>query len=222
MDGRPIAENIASNQATLSDGGVTSRGLRQRIVLAGRVPRSSHKKTDLLSGHHCLACLQTFVGGYQLVRHAEEFDGYPVTIDEFVEHARDGRLGYRRLIADAADKAGWGMGIAAAILNPPLFVIVGQLVAIGEAFLTPMERSSCATPSSRRTTWLKQRDPVSWMGSFWVMMTQSLVQWLSCCINTDASPAFHSGVRLPKSNVTVVALDGMRAVDPVLIAALNN
>ncbi|WFS03058.1 ROK family transcriptional regulator [Rhizobium tumorigenes] len=86
-------------------------------------------------------CLQTFVGGYHLVRHAEEFGGHPVTIDQFVEHARDGRLGYRRLIADAADKAGWGMGIAATILNPPLFVIVGKLAAIGEAFLTPMERS---------------------------------------------------------------------------------
>jgi len=86
-------------------------------------------------------CLQTFVGGYHLVRHAEEFGGYPVTIDEFVEHAKDGRLGYRRLIADAAEKAGWGMGIAATILNPPLFVIVGKLAAIGEAFLTPMERS---------------------------------------------------------------------------------
>ncbi|MBZ5762360.1 ROK family transcriptional regulator [Rhizobium sp. VS19-DR104.2] len=86
-------------------------------------------------------CLQTFVGGYHLIRHAEEFTGYPVTIDQFVEHARDGRLGYRRLIADAAEKAGWGIGIAATILNPPLFVIVGKLAAIGEAFLMPMERS---------------------------------------------------------------------------------
>ena len=98
-------------------------------------------------------CLQTFVGGYHLIRHAEEFTGYPVTIDQFVEHARDGRLGYRRLIADAAEKAGWGIGIAATILNPPLFVIVGKLAAIGEAFLTPMERSFRATPSHRLTNW---------------------------------------------------------------------
>ncbi|QFY63244.1 ROK family transcriptional regulator (plasmid) [Rhizobium grahamii] len=86
-------------------------------------------------------CLQTYAGGYHLIRRAEEFSGQPVTIDQFVERAREGRIGYRRFIEDAAEKAGWGMGITSSILNPPLFVIAGKLATIGKAFLEPLERS---------------------------------------------------------------------------------
>jgi predicted NBD/HSP70 family sugar kinase len=86
-------------------------------------------------------CLQTFVGGFHLARHAEAFSGQPVTIDQFIERAREGRLGYRRLIEDAAEKAGWGMGITSSILNPPLFIIAGKLATIGKPFLEPLERS---------------------------------------------------------------------------------
>lgn len=86
-------------------------------------------------------CLQTFVGGFHLARHAEAFSGQPVSIDQFIERAREGRLGYRRLIEDAAEKAGWGMGITSSILNPPLFIIAGKLATIGQPFLEPLERS---------------------------------------------------------------------------------
>jgi len=86
-------------------------------------------------------CLQTYVGGYHLVRHAEAFSAQPVTIDQFTERAREGRLGYRRLIEDAAEKAGWGMGITSSILNPPLFIVAGKLATAGPAFLEPLQRS---------------------------------------------------------------------------------
>lgn len=86
-------------------------------------------------------CVQTFVGGFHLARHAEAFSGQPVTIDQFIERAREGRLGYKRLIEDAAEKAGWGMGITSSILNPPLFIIAGKLATIGKPFLEPLERS---------------------------------------------------------------------------------
>ena len=46
-----------------------------------------------------------------------------------------------RLIEDAAEKAGWGMGITSSILNPPLFIIAGKLATIGQPFLEPLERS---------------------------------------------------------------------------------
>lgn len=96
-------------------------------------------------GTHCRCgnrgCLQGYVGGYHLMRRAEEFSGQPVTIDQFVERAREGRIGYKRLIEDAAEKAGWGMGITSSILDPPLFVIAGKLAAIGKPFLEPLERS---------------------------------------------------------------------------------
>jgi predicted NBD/HSP70 family sugar kinase len=86
-------------------------------------------------------CLQTFVGSYHLMRIAEEFSGQPVTIDQFIERAREGRLGYRRLIEDAAEKAGWGMGITASILNPPLFIIAGKLALVGDAFVKRLQAS---------------------------------------------------------------------------------
>lgn len=86
-------------------------------------------------------CLQTFVGSYHLMKHAEEFSGQPVTIDQFIERAREGRLGYRRLIEDAAEKAGWGMGITATILNPPLFIIAGKLATVGDAFVERLKSS---------------------------------------------------------------------------------
>jgi predicted NBD/HSP70 family sugar kinase len=86
-------------------------------------------------------CLQTFSGGYHLMKHAEEFSGQPVTIDQFIERAREGRLGYRRLIEDAAEKAGWGMGITASILNPPLFIIAGKLATVGDAFVDRLKSS---------------------------------------------------------------------------------
>jgi predicted NBD/HSP70 family sugar kinase len=86
-------------------------------------------------------CLTTFVGSYHLMKHAEEFSGHPVTIDQFIERAREGRLGYRRLIEDAAEKAGWGMGMTATILNPPLFIIVGKLATVGDAFVERLKSS---------------------------------------------------------------------------------
>jgi predicted NBD/HSP70 family sugar kinase len=86
-------------------------------------------------------CLQTFVGGYHLMHHAEAFSGQPVSIDQFIERAKEGRLGYRRLIEDAAEKAGWGMGITASILNPPLFIIVGKLALIGNIFVERLQQS---------------------------------------------------------------------------------
>lgn len=86
-------------------------------------------------------CLETFAGGFHLVRHAEQFAGEHVTIEQFVARARDGHAGYKRLIEDAAEMAGWGMGIASTVLNPPLFIIAGKLAMIGDAFIEPLEKA---------------------------------------------------------------------------------
>ena len=83
-------------------------------------------------------CLETFAGGFNLMRHAEQLGEEPVTIETFVERAKDGHAGYQRLIKDAAEMAGWGMGITCTILNPPLFVIAGKLAAIGDLFMKPL------------------------------------------------------------------------------------
>jgi predicted NBD/HSP70 family sugar kinase len=54
--------------------------------------------------------MQTFVGGYHLMRHAEDFSVQPVTIDQFIERARGGRLGYHRPMEDAASPGDPVMG----------------------------------------------------------------------------------------------------------------
>lgn len=118
--------------------GVVQRGFNGSAAEFGHLVLDPHGKLCRCGNR---GCLQTFVGAYHLMHHAEEFDGQTVSIDQFIERSRDGRLGYKRLIEDAADKAGWGMGITASILNPPLFVIVGKLAAIGDAFVEPLKRS---------------------------------------------------------------------------------
>lgn len=118
--------------------GIVQRGFNGSAAEFGHIVLDTHGDLCRCGNR---GCLQTFVGGYHLMRHAEAFGGQPVTIDQFIERAREGRLGYSRLIEDAAEKAGWGMGITASILNPPLFVIVGKLATIGKAFTEPLEKS---------------------------------------------------------------------------------
>ena len=112
--------------------------------LSGSAAEFGHVVMDP-EGNYCRCgnrgCLQTYVGGFYLLRHAEALSGSPVTIEQFIERAREGRIGYRRLVEDAATKAGWAMGITASILNPPLFIVAGKLATIGPAFLEPLERS---------------------------------------------------------------------------------
>lgn len=86
-------------------------------------------------------CLETFAGGFNLMRSAEQVGDEVLTIDKFVEGARNGHEGYRRLIEDAAEMAGWGMGITSTILNPPLFIIAGKLATAGDAFMAPLKKS---------------------------------------------------------------------------------
>jgi predicted NBD/HSP70 family sugar kinase len=118
--------------------GVVQRGFNGSAAEFGHIVLDSHGELCRCGNR---GCLQTFVGGYHLMRHAEQFSGQPGTIDQFIERASQGRLGYSRILEDAAEKAGWGMGITASILNPPLFIIVGKLATIGRAFFEPLERS---------------------------------------------------------------------------------
>jgi predicted NBD/HSP70 family sugar kinase len=127
-------------------------GIGGAIVLDGTVQRGSHGYAAEF-GHMSLnphgplcrcgnrGCLETFAGGHQLLRYAEQSFGEPVTIEQFVERARKGEPGYTRLVEDAADMAGWGMGLAFTILNPPLFIIAGKLAEVGESFTAGLEKS---------------------------------------------------------------------------------
>lgn len=86
-------------------------------------------------------CLETYAGGFNLIRLAEQATGEKVSIETFIDRVRGGDAAYRRLVDDAAEMAGWGMGITSTILSPPLIVIAGKLASIGEIFMTALERS---------------------------------------------------------------------------------
>lgn len=80
-------------------------------------------------------CLETFAGAAALLREAQTVIGRPLDLAEFVQEARRGHPGFRRLLDDAADMAGWGIGLIGTVLNPPLFVICGGLAQAGDPFV---------------------------------------------------------------------------------------
>lgn len=86
-------------------------------------------------------CLDTFTGGNQLLAEASRTTGQGQTLADFVKEARAGHIGYRRLIEDAGEYAGIGLGILGSALNPPMFLITGGLALAGELFLAPMRAS---------------------------------------------------------------------------------
>jgi predicted NBD/HSP70 family sugar kinase len=127
-------------------------GIGGAIVLNGTVQRGAFGNAAefghiALNPHGALCrcggrgCMETSAGGYHLLHRAEEFSGHPVSIDQFIERAREGQIGYRRLIEDAADAAGWGVGITCTILSPPLIVIAGKLALAGDAFIKRLQES---------------------------------------------------------------------------------
>lgn len=86
-------------------------------------------------------CLDMFTGGNQLIGEAARSLGRAPSLAEFVAEAKAGHLGYRRLIEDAGEYAGIGLGILGSALNPPMFLITGGLALAGELFLAPMRAS---------------------------------------------------------------------------------
>lgn len=86
-------------------------------------------------------CLETFAGGALLTRQAETFVGHPVTMNELVEGAEKGKGGFRRLLEDAADMAGWGLGLIGTVLNPPMFLLAGGLAQSQALFNTRLQES---------------------------------------------------------------------------------
>lgn len=86
-------------------------------------------------------CLETYAGGFNLMRIAEQATGKKVNLEEFVKLIQEGEPSYVRLMEDAAEMAGWGMGIASTIISPPLFVISGKLALAGEPFVAALRRN---------------------------------------------------------------------------------
>jgi predicted NBD/HSP70 family sugar kinase len=83
-------------------------------------------------------CLELSASLNPAVAAASRALGRPVGVDEFVERAAGGDVGFRRLLADTAEVAGRGLGMIGAILNPGLILIGGRAALAGEALLAPL------------------------------------------------------------------------------------
>jgi predicted NBD/HSP70 family sugar kinase len=83
-------------------------------------------------------CLELTASLNPAIAAASRFLGRAVDVDEFVEAATRGDVGFRRLLADTAEIAGRGLGLIGAILNPGLILIGGRAALAGEALLAPL------------------------------------------------------------------------------------
>lgn len=118
--------------------GIVQRGAFGNAAEFGHISLNPHGSLCRCGNR---GCLETYAGGFNLIRMAEQATGETITIETLIERARNGNPAYRRLIEDAADMAGWGMGITSTILSPPLFVIAGKLASIGDMFTAALEKS---------------------------------------------------------------------------------
>jgi len=83
-------------------------------------------------------CLELTASLNPAIAVASRLAGRPLGVDEFIEMAAAGDVGLRRLLADTAERAGRGLGMIGAILNPGLILIGGRAALAGEALLQPL------------------------------------------------------------------------------------
>lgn len=86
-------------------------------------------------------CLELYCSAATVQSLAQQRLGRPVGIGEVITMAVNGDIGFQRLLADAGEAAGRGLGIIGSIINPPLFIISGGLAAAGELLLEPLRAS---------------------------------------------------------------------------------
>lgn len=152
-------------------------GIGGAIVLDGQVRRGLNGSAAEF-GHLTLdprgalcrcgnrGCLETMVGATHLLKVAGEMSGREVGLDEFVCAAVDGHIGYRRLIEDAADIAGWGAGLVGTVLDPPVVIVAGGLAKAGELFLDRFVKSYDRHASAKSATLPPERRQRFLLGRF--------------------------------------------------------
>lgn len=86
-------------------------------------------------------CLELYCSAATVQSMAQQRLGRPISAAEVVNLALEGDIGFQRLIADAGEAAGRGLGIVGSIINPPLFIISGCLATAGELLLAPLRAS---------------------------------------------------------------------------------
>ncbi len=86
-------------------------------------------------------CFETIAGGTALLRQARDATGEQHTIATLCSEAAQGHVGYGRLLDDAAEAAGWGLGLLGMALDPPLFILTGGLTGSWPDFVGRVEAS---------------------------------------------------------------------------------
>ena len=86
-------------------------------------------------------CLELYCSAASVVALAQQRLGRTTSVAEVVTLASNGDVGFQRLLADAGEAAGRGLGIVGSIINPPLFIISGGLAKAGELLLAPLRAS---------------------------------------------------------------------------------
>jgi predicted NBD/HSP70 family sugar kinase len=83
-------------------------------------------------------CLETQASYAQPLRLLGQAHGRELGIAEAVALAQAGDVGARRVIGDIGEVAGRGLAVIASVLNPPLVLVSGPLVAAGPVLFDPL------------------------------------------------------------------------------------
>lgn len=84
-------------------------------------------------------CLQTIAGSRVLLDQIAASHGEEATLSDLVAGALRGEAAYRRAVEDAGTAIGSALAIVCNLFNPGAIIIGGQMVAVGEILLAPLE-----------------------------------------------------------------------------------
>lgn len=86
-------------------------------------------------------CLEVYASFRNALAVAERHAGRPLLISDVVEMARAGDETCLRLIREAGEAGGRGLGLISSVFNPPLVIVNGRLAAAGELLMAPLTES---------------------------------------------------------------------------------
>jgi predicted NBD/HSP70 family sugar kinase len=90
-------------------------------------------------GNH--GCLEVYASFRDALLEAERHVGRSLRIQDVVTLARDGDETCRRLIRQAGEAGGRGLGLIGSVFNPQLVVVNGRLAAAGDLLMEPLAES---------------------------------------------------------------------------------
>jgi predicted NBD/HSP70 family sugar kinase len=140
-----------------------SSGIGAGLILNGRLYRGSAGLAGEI-GHVLVnpdgivcrcgnrGCLETVAATGALVDLLRRSHGEDLTVEDMLEHARDGDAGCRRVIHDAGRALGQVAASLLNVLNPEMIVVGGHLAAAGDLLLDGMRESvaRAALPETSR------------------------------------------------------------------------